>query len=291
MGPPLSSRSRHRADQLTPRARAARRLALFGLCCLLLSGCGNKANLQVGLNDSDANEIVSLLTRQGLKVQKITAKDGVTLVLDSEDLSRATMAMQAAGLPRRPLSDLGQIFKKDGMISTPLEERIRYIHGLSAELESTLQQFDRVTAARVHVVLPERIAPGEPIQPSSAAVFVKYHPPIDEDMLVPRIKQLVASSIPGLSGEGGRAKVSVVMAPAELTAPVLEWSNVGPFQVQARSSLALSLTLLGLLLMVVLALLGILLVLLKYHPMLGKWAKRRFGKNPVFRADPADSGN
>ena len=262
------------------------------LCCalLLLTACGGKANLQVGLNDADANEIVTLLSRYGIAAQKLTTKEGVTLTLNADDIARATTAMQAAGLPRRALSNLGQIFKKDSMISTPLEERIRYLHGLSAELESTLQQFDNVISARVHVVLPERVAPGEAIQPSSAAVFVKYHKPIDEDSVVPRIRQLVASSIPGLSGEGGRAKVSVVMEASEVTQAVIEWSSVGPFRVQAGSAMALSMTLLGLAALIAVVLLGLLLSLAKYHPKLAMFLKNRFGKTPEFKAEPPAAG-
>jgi type III secretion protein J len=258
--------------------------------CALLSGCADRANLQVGLNDADANEIVTLLSRYGIDTHKVTTKEGVTLTLSADDIARATTAMQAAGLPRRALSDLGQIFKKDSMISTPLEERARYIHGLSAELESTLQQFDKVISARVHVVLPERIAPGEPIQPSSAAVFLKYHGAVDEDTLLPRIRQLVASSIPGLSGEAGRAKVSVVMASSDYTAPVIEWSNVGPFRVQAGSALALSMTLLGLALLMAIMLIGLLFALCRYHPGLAAWLKNRFGKAPAFSADAETQG-
>ncbi len=258
------------------------------LLCALLAGCGNRANLQVGLNDADANEIVTLLNRYGIEAEKVTTKEGVTLTLDADDIARATTAMQAAGLPRRALSDLGKIFKKDSMISTPLEERARYIHGLSAELESTLQQFDNVISARVHVVLPERIAPGEPIQPSSAAVFVKYHGTVDEDLLLPRIRQLVASSIPGLSGEGGRAKVSVVMAPTTAyTAPDIEWADVGPFRVQPASARSLGMTLLGLALAVALTLAGLLFALGRYHPATAAWFRSHFGKPPVLSADTA----
>ncbi|NHZ32653.1 type III secretion system inner membrane ring lipoprotein SctJ [Massilia rubra] len=272
-------------NNLSPKRLLAPLLAVA--LCALLAGCGNRANLQVGLNDADANEIVTLLSRYGIEAHKAPTKEGVTLTVDAADIARATTAMQAAGLPRRALSDLGQVFKKDSMISTPLEERARYIHALSAELESTLQQFDNVIAARVHVVLPERIAPGEPIQPSSAAVLVKYHGTVDEDTLLPRIRQLVASSIPGLSGEGGRAKVSVVMTASVYTAPVIEWTNVGPFRVQAGSAMALGLTLLGMSLLCGVMLVGMLFALGRYHPGLAAWFRSHFGKPPAFSADGA----
>lgn len=212
------------------------------LLLLLLSGCSKQVTLQAALSDADANEIALVLNRKGIEVDKQKGKEGVALLVNDADLSRATEAMNAAGLPRRALSNLGEVFKKQGMISSPMEERVRYIHGLSAELESTILQFDNVVAARVHVVLPERIAPGEPVQPSSAAVFIKYRPPMDEDAVVPQVRRLVASSIPGLSGDDARAKVSVMMVAGERPAPGIEWTRLGPFTVAVASSTGLMLT-------------------------------------------------
>jgi len=210
---------------------------------LLLTACSKMVTLQAGLSDADANDIVLVLNRKGIEIEKQKTKEGVSLVTKEADLSRATAAMNAAGLPHRSRSNLGEVFKKQGMISTPMEERIRYLHGLSEELESTLQQFDRVVAARVHVVLPERIAPGEPIQPSSAAVFVKYLPPLDEDAVLPRMRKLVASSIPGLGGDDGRSKVSVVLMPGEPAPDGIPWTRLGPFVVAQDSVRWLGVTL------------------------------------------------
>lgn len=228
--------------------RSACAIVLALLLPLLLAGCTKMVTLQAGLTDADANEIVLVLNRKGLEVEKEKSKEGVSLLVKEGDLSRATEAMNAAGLPRRSLSNLGEVFKKQGMISSPMEERVRYIHGLSEELESTMMQFDNVVSARVHVVLPERIAPGEPIQPSSAAVFIKYRSPMDEDAVVPRIRRLVASSIPGLAGDDAARKVAVVMVPGEPPTPGIEWTMLGPFRVAADSANGLMLTIAGLLL-------------------------------------------
>lgn len=233
-------------NQLLPRSGLAipgaagmsRILLRICMICMisLLCACSREVVLQSNLSDSDANEIVMVLNRQGISVDKRPSKEGVNLVLSDTDLSRAAAIMNAAGLPRRSRESLGEVFKKQGMISTPLEERVRYLAGLSEELGYTLQQFDNVISARVHVVLPERVAPGEPIQPSSAAVFIKYRPPIDEDAITPRIQRLVASSIPGLASEDGRSKVSVVLTPGEAPLPPMKWTMVGPFKVQADSA-------------------------------------------------------
>jgi type III secretion protein J len=272
------------AHPLAMRARAALRQARLRLArpaaaCLLglLCACSKLVDLQGGLNDIDANEVVTVLNRHGIEAQKRASKEGVVLAVKDGDIARATDVMRAAGLPRRARSDLGTIFKKEGMISTPLEERVRYIHGLSAELESTLLQFDRVVAARVHVVLPERIAPGEPIQPSSAAVFVKYVAPLDEDTVVPRIRNMVASSIPGLGGDEGRRKVTVVLTASELSAPAVEWTTVGPFRVMADSAGSLGAALLALLALGLLGLALGLLLLARRHAGVAGWLERRFG--------------
>ncbi|MPS30348.1 MAG: EscJ/YscJ/HrcJ family type III secretion inner membrane ring protein [Alcaligenaceae bacterium] len=228
-----------------PRSGNLLRVACVFLLLMLLAACSKMVTLQAGLTDMDANEIVLALNRKGIQVDKQKSKEGVTLLVKDSELSRATETMNAAGLPRRSLSNLGEVFKKQGMISSPMEERVRYLHGLSAELESTMLQFDKVVVARVHVVLPERIAPGEPVQPSSAAVFIKYRPPLDEDVIVPRVRRLVASSIPGLSSDDGRSKVSVVMTPGEPPVQGIEWTTLGPFRVAADSAagLVLSMTL------------------------------------------------
>lgn len=282
--PLFQEANRPQRKQMLARARdlAAR---LVVVCAIgVLTACGQAVNLQSGLNDHDANEIISLLSRNGINATKNVGKDGITLTVKDKELSRATEVMQAAGLPKRSLSNLGQIFKKEGMISTPLEERVRYIYGLSAELENTLQQFDNVVTARVHVVLPERIAPGEPIQPSSAAVFIKYHLPFDEETAIPRIRKLVASSIPGLSGEEARAKVSVVLTPTESAIASVEWTTIGPFKVQSSSASALVATLIGLGVLTLLSMGCVVFMIVLRNPNVMAGLKRRLGKVPALNS-------
>ena len=106
---------------------------------------------------------------------------------------------------------MGQIFRKEGLVSSPLEERARYIYALSQELANTLSQMDGVITARVHVVLPERGGVGEEATPSTAAVFIKTQPGYALDALLPQIRRLVIHAIPGLSED----KVSVALINAQ----------------------------------------------------------------------------
>lgn len=195
----------------------------------LLSACGDKTLLNSGLSENDANDMVAELNRHHIDVQKQVEKEGVSIEVSGEDIERAVDILNAAGLPRKARTNLGEVFQKSGVISSPLEERARYIYALSQEVESTLAQIDGVVVARVHVVLPERIAPGEPVQPASASVFIKYRDNLDPDSIEPRIRRLVASSIPGLVGRDDR-DLAIVFVPAQAYQDRVEVVSLGPFQ-------------------------------------------------------------
>ncbi|WP_437883144.1 type III secretion system inner membrane ring lipoprotein SctJ [Pseudomonas sp. LRF_L74] len=213
-----------------------RHLAVLLVLVSLLAGCSEKTDLFSGLSERDANDILASLGEYRIEVSKRADKTGVVVSVDSKDANRAIRVLDAAGLPRRARTSLGEIFKKEGVISTPLEERARYIYALSQELESTLSQIDGVIVARVHVVLPERIAPGEPVQPASAAVFIKHAASLEPDAVRLRVQQMVASSIPGMSGAAlaDNDKFSIVFVPAaafEETERLAQW---GPFLLEEQ---------------------------------------------------------
>ncbi|OEC32660.1 type III secretion protein J [Pseudomonas cuatrocienegasensis] len=213
------------------------RLAILMLLALLMAGCGDRMELHRDLTEQDANEVVAELVGKNIDAQKRLDKGGVAVLVSSYDISRAVRVLEAVGLPRRSRSTLGEVFRKEGVISSPMEERARYIYALSQELEQTLSQIDGVVVARVHVVLPERIAPGEPVQPASAAVFIKYRADLDPDSVLPRIRRMVASSIPGMANADEK-KLAVVFVPSQGYQESVSMVNVGPFTL-TRERLAL----------------------------------------------------
>ncbi|WP_296262360.1 MULTISPECIES: type III secretion system inner membrane ring lipoprotein SctJ [unclassified Pseudomonas] len=209
-----------------------------GLLCLmlLLGGCSDDTDLFSGLSEQDSNDVVASLADQHIDARKRMEKTGVVVTVATADINRAVRILDAAGLPRHSRTSLGEIFKKEGVISTPLEERARYIYALSQELEATLSQIDGVIVARVHVVLPERVAPGEPVQPASAAVFIKHTSALDPDSVRGRIQQMVASSIPGMSGEPlDSKKFAIVFVPAAEFQDTERLVNFGPFLIDSAN--------------------------------------------------------
>jgi len=185
---------------------------VIALLVLLLAGC--KTELYSGLDETEANNMVSVLINSGLDADKGRDKKSgkFTILVERSQISLAVDTLQQHGLPRERFSRVDDIFKKDGLISSPLEERVRYIYALSEQVEETLSQIDGVITARVHVVLPENNPFADKVQPSSASVFIKYLPGSQLNQIKSEIKFIVEKSIEGLSYD----KVSLVMLPAKL---------------------------------------------------------------------------
>lgn len=199
---------------------------------LLLSACSDRVELHRQLTEQEANEVIAELADKHIRATKVPAKDGVIVVVNVTDIARAVRTLEAVGLPRTARATLGDTFRKEGVISTPLEERARYIYALSQELETTLSNIDGVIVARVHVVLPERVAPGEPVQPASASVFIKHDPRLDPDNIRARVRRMVASSIPGMAtAVDNPQKITVVFVPATAYLEQQRLVYFGPFLV------------------------------------------------------------
>lgn len=207
-------------------------LSLVLSMAFIVSGCSDRVELHRQLSEQEANEVVAELADKHIRAQKIPAKDGVIVTVNTSDIGRAVRTLEAAGLPRPARTTMGDTFRKEGVISTPLEERARYIYALSQELETTLSKVDGVIVARVHVVLPERVAPGEPVQPASASVFIKHDPRLDPDNIRARVRRMVASSIPGMTAAvDNPQKLTVVFVPATSYQEQQRLVYFGPFLV------------------------------------------------------------
>jgi type III secretion protein J len=182
-------------------ASAARRRVATGLClalCLALAAC--KVDLYSSLTEREANEMLAALTSENIAAEKAAAEGGLwQLRVEESRLPAALDVLRAQGLPHDRYASIGDVFQKQGLVSTPSEERMRYIYAVSQELSQTLRTIDGVVAARVHVVIPANDPLSDKIKPSSAAVFIKYRSDVDLRLLAPTVKDMVAHSIEGLA--------------------------------------------------------------------------------------------
>ena len=168
------------------------------LCSFLfLAAC--QSELYSGLPERDVNEMMSVLLNGGIQADKVAVDEAFAIQVASSDVQRALEILSANGLPRGERESIGAVFARSGIVSSPFEERVRYVYALSEEVARTLQEIDGVLVARVHIVMPEAPALGEVAAPSSAAVFIRTREGYDLEYLTPQIRRLVSNSIEGLS--------------------------------------------------------------------------------------------
>jgi len=193
------------------------RTIALSLFALFLVSC-NELPLFSNVEESEANEMMALLLRAGVVANKIPGEEETwTLQVEKPDFERSVKLLTELGFPRRSYKGVGESFQKSGLVSSPAEEQIRFVHALSEDLAETLSEMDGVMSARVHIVVPGNDPYGKDVKPSSAAVFLKHHALIDlEDSVIP-VKELVANSVEGLTDD----MVSVVMIPSEPTETLL----------------------------------------------------------------------
>lgn len=195
---------------------ASVRRGLAAVLLALLAACSARVDLVGSVPEEEANEALGALLKAGLDAEKVPGKDGmVGIRVGGRDVSSAVTILKEQGLPRERFAAMGDVFRKEGLVSSPMEERARYVFALSQELSETISRMDGVVLARVHVVLAERTLDGDETSPATAAVFVKTAPQARADGLQGPVKRLVANAIPGLTQD----RVSLVVVPAVAVAP------------------------------------------------------------------------
>lgn len=177
-----------------------------------LSGCDRKVELQHAPDARTASDITAALSEHGIVVERRQDKSGLMLSVSESEFQKAMQALRAAGLLRAARPGIDEALGKRGIAPTPLEERARRGYAIERQLETTLMEIDGVVAARVSVVPPERPAPGAPLAPASASVFIKHRADVDLSPLVPGIAKLVKNGVPGLAVEDDR-HVAVMLLP------------------------------------------------------------------------------
>lgn len=214
------------AEKSFPFKSNSKRLlrAIILICsAFVLSAC----NIEVydNLDQKQANEMLAVLFRQGIPAERVVDNNGKFAVrVDESRFPEAIATLNELGLPRQEFASIGDVFKNDGIVASPVQERAQMIYALSQELSSTISDIDGVLTARVHLVLPENDPLRQRLIPSSASVFIRHVSSAPMNKLVSQVKLLVANGISGLSYD----KVSVVLVPVDSPASVTTATTTTP---------------------------------------------------------------
>lgn len=178
------------------------KIAIVAAAALLLAGCEHESTLHSGLQEDQANLVMAALLNAGITCHKSPGEEGTwNVTVDESKFAEAVDLLERTGLPRREHKGVGEVFKKTGMISSPSEERIRFMDALAQDLAKTISGIEGVIDARVHIVLPENDPFARHAMPSSAAVFIRARWDADLTDTIPSVKGLVKNAIEGLSAE------------------------------------------------------------------------------------------
>jgi len=155
------------------------------------------------LNYEDSAAIVKELDRQGIPYE--LRNDGAIVMVAKDRVTRLRMGLAEGGLPRGGGMGYEIFDKSDALGTTSFVQNINNLRALEGELARTIRALDRVQAARVHLVMPERpLFSRDKVEPS-ASIVLKVRGAL-EPQQVRAIRHLVASAVNGLKPQ----RVSVV---------------------------------------------------------------------------------
>lgn len=187
---------------------------LFPLLLLLfLAGCDTNQTIVNNVVERDANEIIVFLASKGVEAQKVlTPSTGIgatapsnlySIVVSSSQGVDAMAILNKVGLPRPQGITLLDLFAKSGLMSSTMEDTVRYQAGTAEQLKNTIRKIDGVIDADVQISYPPAnvtTAPGVTPPKTTAAIYVKHQGILEDpnSHIEVKIKRLVSGSINGL---------------------------------------------------------------------------------------------
>jgi flagellar M-ring protein FliF len=155
------------------------------------------------LTPEDSAAIVKDLERQGVPYE--LKNDGAIVMVPRDKMTRIRMKLAEGGLPKGGGVGYEIFDKSDTLGATSFVQNINHLRALEGELARTIKAIDRVQAARVHLVLPERpLFSRDKVEPS-ASIVLRVRGALEASQ-VRAIRHLVASAVNGLKPQ----RVSVV---------------------------------------------------------------------------------
>ncbi len=156
---------------------------------------------ELSLEDSGA--IVNQLESLGTPFQ--LARDGSTILVPKEQVARLRMRLAEDGLPTGGSIGYEIFDRTDTLGATSFVQNINHLRALEGELSRTITAIDRIKAARVHLVIPERQLFQRDRRPPSASIVLKVRGSLGPGE-IRAVQHLVATAVEGLKPE----RVSIV---------------------------------------------------------------------------------
>ncbi|WFU42713.1 flagellar basal-body MS-ring/collar protein FliF [Bradyrhizobium sp. CB82] len=163
------------------------------------------------LSVEDSSSIIKDLERQGIQFE--LRNEGSIIMVPKDKVTRLRMKLAEGGLPKGGGVGYEVFDKSDALGTTSFVQNINHLRALEGELARTIRAIDRIQAARVHLVLPERPLFSREAPEPSASIVVRVRGSLEAQQ-IRAIRHLVASAVNGLKPQ----RVSIVDESGQLLA-------------------------------------------------------------------------
>lgn len=163
------------------------------------------------LSLEDSSSIIKDLDRQGITYE--LRNEGSVILVPKDKVTRLRMKLAEGGLPKGGGVGYEIFDKSDALGTTSFVQNINRLRALEGELARTIESIDRIRAARVHLVLPDRPLFSRETPEPSASIVLRVRGSL-EPQQIRAIRHLVASSVNGLKPQ----RVSIVDENGQLLA-------------------------------------------------------------------------
>jgi flagellar M-ring protein FliF len=155
------------------------------------------------LTTEDSSSIIKDLERQAIPFE--LRNEGAVIMVPKDKVTRLRMKLAESNLPKGGGVGYEIFDKSDALGTTSFVQNINHLRALEGELARTIRAIDRIQAARVHLVLPERPLFSRETPEPSASIVVRVRGSL-EPQQIRAIRHVVASAVNGLKPQ----RVSIV---------------------------------------------------------------------------------
>lgn len=163
------------------------------------------------LSTEDSSGIIKELERQAIPYE--LRNDGAAIMVPKDKVTRLRMKLAEGGMPKGGGVGYEIFDKSDALGTTSFVQNINHLRALEGELSRTIRAIDRVQAARVHLVLPERPLFSRETPEPSASIVLRVRGALEAQQ-IRAIRHVVASAVNGLKPQ----RVSIVDETGQLLA-------------------------------------------------------------------------
>ena len=147
------------------------------------------------LSAEDSSGIIKDLERQAIPFE--LRNEGAVIMVPKDKVTRLRMKLAESNLPKGGGVGYEIFDKSDALGTTSFVQNINHLRALEGELARTIRAIDRIQAARVHLVLPERPLFAREMPEPSASIVVRVRGSLEAQQ-IRAIRHVVASAVNGL---------------------------------------------------------------------------------------------